>query len=394
MLEIWPPLPIVIRACGIAGRDLHNQMDNTNVALGQTDRICQLDLIAILKLEKVLAVIQKPFPLLTHLKLEFRGKTPPLDPDSFLGGSAPGLKSLSLSKIPLPGLPNLLLSATHLVNLELDRIPDSGYISPEAMVTGLSALTRLETLAITFLFFQSRPDRESRPLPPQTRILLPVLTRWLFSGDSEYLDDLMARIDAPLLDKLAVTLFPKLIMDTPELTHFISRTPGFKSRDELEARVFFPGWGVEVTLFDRALYLAILCEEPDQRLTFLAQVCRSTLPRSLILAVEDLYILDENRVWNLDFVDIEDSQWPQIFDPFTAVKNLYLSWKFVPYIVLALQELVGETGTEGILALQTLFLEETPQSRPVQDSIELFVASRSLAGIPIAVSRWENDIDK
>jgi hypothetical protein len=162
MLDIWPPLPIVIRASGMDTWELDSEEDNTHVALGHTDRICELDLTAILDSERVLAVIQKPFPLLTYLTLGFHNKKiSPIDPHSFLGGSAPCLESLCLRRIPFPGLPKLLLTATHLVDLDLYRIPDSGYISPEAMVTGLSALTRLETLAITFRSPQSRPDGKS-----------------------------------------------------------------------------------------------------------------------------------------------------------------------------------------------------------------------------------------
>jgi len=50
----------------------------------------------------------------------------------------------AISWVPYPGLPKLLSSATHLVTLHLLNIPHSGYISPEAMVTALSTLTRLE----------------------------------------------------------------------------------------------------------------------------------------------------------------------------------------------------------------------------------------------------------
>ena len=58
------------------------------------------------------------------------------------------LQDLYLTRIEFPGLPKLLLSVTHLVRLTLWDIPHSGYFSPEAMVTCLSVLTRLEKLRI------------------------------------------------------------------------------------------------------------------------------------------------------------------------------------------------------------------------------------------------------
>ena len=182
--------------------------------------------------------------------------------------------------------------------LDLWTIPHSGYFSPEAMVTGLSVLTSLESLVIEFESPRSRPDRKSRRPPPPTRTLLPVLTQLGFKGVNEYLEDLVARIDAPLLDKLTITFFHQLIFDTPQLTQFISRTPKFKAHDE--ARVVFSNWDVTVTLpqtFDGELKLGISCRQSDWQLSSLAQVCSSSFPQALIPTVEHLYIQSES--WQL-----------------------------------------------------------------------------------------------
>jgi hypothetical protein len=152
-------------------------------------------------MEEILAAMHKPFPVLTHLDLESDDDTleTPVDPDLFLGGSAPSLRFLHLAYIPFPGLPKLLLSATHLTDL---RFFDSGYISPEAIVSCFSALTRLETLFLEF----GHPESEPRRPPLPTRTLLPALTRLHFYGVSEYLEDLVGRIDAPQLDNLEIGL--------------------------------------------------------------------------------------------------------------------------------------------------------------------------------------------
>jgi hypothetical protein len=99
------------------------------------------------------------------------------------------------------------------------------------LVTGLSVLARLETLDLEFEFPQSLPDR--RP-PPQRRILLPVLAKLWFSGFFEYLEDLVAQLDAPLLDDLDIILFYQDTYVTPQLTQFVNRTPKYKApRDVL-----------------------------------------------------------------------------------------------------------------------------------------------------------------
>jgi hypothetical protein len=92
--------------------------------------------------EKLLAAMQEPFPELIFLLPWSYGKEVVL-PDSFLGGSAPRLQVLRLDGTPFPSLPKLLLTATHLVKLNLLNNPHSGYFSPKVMFTALSTLTSL-----------------------------------------------------------------------------------------------------------------------------------------------------------------------------------------------------------------------------------------------------------
>ena len=262
-IDAWPLLPIVVLGYGHATWGV----DNIIAAVGHNDRICKLDLLGVpySQMENVFAAMQQPFPALEDLRLYLESETEVV-PASFLGGSAPRLQSLYLDRIPFPGLPKLLLSATHLVSLNLANIPHSGYFSPEAMATGLSALTSLETLIVEFESPRSRPD------PPLTRTLLPVLIDFVFKGVSEYLDDLVARIDAPLLNELQITFFYQLIFDTPQLTQFISRTPNFNPCDH--ALVQFCNWGVRVSI-DSALRMKIPCLQSEWQLSCLAQVCGS-----------------------------------------------------------------------------------------------------------------------
>jgi hypothetical protein len=221
MLDVWPPLLI----CVIDEDYTKWGVDNIVAALEHKDRICRFDLLAIpsSQEEKVLARIQQPFPALREMGLQFENgnRAALIDPASFLGGSVPHLQKLWLVRIPFPGLPSLLLSATHLVELVLVDIPYSGFISPNQMVTCLSVLTKLERLEIIFGSPRIRPDRNKRS-PPQTRTLLPVLTKLHFEGVRQYLEDLVVQIDAPLLDKLEIS---HRISDIPQLTEFIHRTP-------------------------------------------------------------------------------------------------------------------------------------------------------------------------
>jgi hypothetical protein len=256
------------------------------------------------------------------------------------------------------------------------------------MVTALSVLTRLEHLVIHFKSPQSSPDQNSRCHPPQARNLLPVLTHFTFDGVSEYLEVLMAWIDAPLLDKLMINFSYQLIFDTPQLTRFIIRTPMSKAHSDSKAHVEFYDWVVMVTLLNEAFTLGILCNETDLQLSSLAQVCSLSFPSTLILAVEHLYIL--SLQWEPRWQDdIENDQWLELFLPFTAVRCLYIDSKFKPQVAYALQEL-GERVADVLPALENLFfLEEPLPSEPVQEAIGQFVATRQLAGQTIAISRWK-----
>jgi hypothetical protein len=387
-LDVWPALPLIV-----AGHMLSSDTDNIIAALEQTNRVCQVDLSvpADRGLERVLAAMQVPFPELTDLRLGLHTdsrREVPVIPDSFLGGSAPRLRSFTLHGIPFPGLPKLLSSATHLVTLTLSDIPHSGYIPPKAMIALLSVLSSLDTLKLGFQSPQSRPDWESPSLPPLKRSILPALTGLHFKGVTKYLEELVIGIDTPQLDFLFTTFFNQIDFDNPRLAQFINCTPTLRAFDKAHVQFDDDFAHVELSASSptRNLRIAISCREPDWQLSSIEQVCNSSLdPLSM---VEDFYI--EHRysrpVWKNDA--IENTLWLQFLLPFTAVKNLYLSKEFAPGIVSALQELIGGRITEILPSLQNIFVEGLEPSRPFQENIGRFVAARRLSGHPIAISDW------
>ena len=388
MLDVWPAFPLVVLF-----EDDHpgGSMDNIVAALKCTDRVHQIELRIIRKsdLDIFLAAMQQPFPELTSLRLWSIDGTVAVVPDSFLCGSVPLLEGLYLSGITFPGLPKLLLSATHLVSLFLINIPHSGYISPDGMVAALSTLTSLVTLLLKFESPRSCPDRASRRPPPSTRSVLPVLKSFWFKGVSEYLDDLVACIDAPQLNKLEISFFNDIVFDTPQLVRFISLTAKSKALKnayiivwDRAARVSFSS---QISL-DGEFHVEILCRGLEWQVSSLQQVCTSCLPPFSIL--EDLYFGEDSHP---DLKDsIENRQWLELLRSFIAVKNLYLSEKFASRIAPALQELVEGRTIDVLPALQNIFLRGIKSSVSVQESIGQFVAARQVANHPIGVSPWSD----
>ena len=401
MLDVWPALPLAIWCDRIGGVDDRiGGVDNIIAALERRERVCQIVLangnVQSSNWEIVFEALQQPLPELTILFLWSKGETVPVVPDSFLGGSAaPCLEFLQLYGIPFPGLPKLLLSATRLVTLHLINVPHSGYISPDTMVTVLSTLTSLYSLTLEFESPRSCPDQASRHPPPSTRSVLPILTGVSFKGVTEYLEDLVACIDAPRLNNLRITFFNDIAFDTPQLIQFVARTA--ISGEPIKAYIVL----MDVTARIRSLFPASLpweltvtisCRGLGWQLSSLEQVCTSCLP---LLSTEDLYIYEGQRSppdWK---DDIENGLWLQLLNPFTAVKNLYLSEKFALRIGPALQELVEGRTTEVFPALQNIFLEGFESSGPVQEGIAKFVAARQVASRTIEVSSWANsEMDK
>jgi hypothetical protein len=247
-------------------------------------------------------------------------------------------------------------------------------------------LTRLNELRIGFKSPRSRPPREGRHRMP-TRSVLPALTRLRFVGVSEYLEDLITRIDAPLLSQLQIVLFHQLTFDTPQLVQFISRTPKLKACNE--ARVVFYNSRVTMALSGRdelELTLGISCSQSDWQLSSMAQVFASSFPRALIPMLEHLYILSgviQGQFWQ---DDLENNQWLELFHPFSTVKKLYLSERFIPHIALTLQELVGERVSEVLPNLQSIVLEDFQYPGFVPESMRQFIAARQLSSHPIIIS--------
>ena len=389
-LDVWPPFPLVIRESD--GRKAGHYLDNIIAVLKRSDRVCQIDLsnLDLSSTKNVLAAMQQTFAELTDLRL---GGMPTAVPDSFLGGSAPRLRKLWLGRImsPFPALPKLLLSATHLVELQLCDIHYSKSFSLEAMVTALSTLTSLRFLSLKarFIFSEFHPHRESRH-PPPTRSLLPVLNTLRYVGVGKYFDDFVVHIDAPRLNNLDIILFKQNALDTPQFIQFTNCIPMLEALKK--AHVAFQVDGAGVKLSSQSSYGELKVKIPgrtlNEQLSSLQQVFTSCLPP--LSMTEDLYVYENiypRPVWP---DDIEDTLWLELLHPFPAVKNLYLSKEIASCIAPALQELVGDTRTEVLPILQNIFLE-----LPVPEGIEQFIAARQLSGRPIAVSTiplWERDL--
>jgi len=394
-LDIWPPFPIAVRYPLWVGYHGHwimpmvydhegEELENVIAALEHHDRIIHIHLTdrSGSALRRFFAVLLQPFVALKRLRLtlvESDESTALVLPETFLGGSAPHLRSFDLEGIAFPSLPRFFVSSD-LVHLSLVKIPTSGYISPEAMAAYLAPLSNLKTLLIGFSSPRSRPNQLIRP--PLPRVELPALTDLSLRGVSEYLEDLISRIDTPALDFVDIRFFMDLDFHIPQLIQFIARVERFKQPHRAE--VFFGDTAIEINVRGQAtLYLGIRCQRLDYQVSSVAQVCRELSP--YLSFVEKLDMMPFPGELPPLQNDMDSMQWLEIFHSFIGVQSLRVRKELVPLVAPALQGLTGDRATEVLPVLRNLYLEELKPSGSLWEAIQPFITARQVFVHPAAI---------
>lgn len=232
---------------------------------------------------------QERFPELEHLELTTQTEVEPILHDQFLGGAAPRLHTLRTTRIALPALPQLLLSATNLVSLQLEAIPSTGYIPPEYLIITLASMSRLQMLHVHFLSPISNSDKESPYSPPEPADLR-FLKHFEFHGDVEYLEQLSGGIIAPA-KYIYITYFNDLEFTIPKLVEFLgcAETPSFR----VEATVHYSGTDVSITFSQQEtpcrLAFRIPCRRFDWQMAAITDISNQLLP-SITPSVQQLDI--------------------------------------------------------------------------------------------------------
>ena len=391
MLDIWPAFPIVIMDYS----DYMPGVDDIVAALEQSDRVCEitLDDIPGRRMDMFVPAMLEPFPALESLILGADAVDSPMAvvPDSFLGGSAPQLHWLTFHAIPFPALPTLLSTTRNLVDLQLSAIPRSGYISPEEMITCLSAMPRLRFLRFQFDSPLSFPNRESRRHPPLTPSILPALHHLIFEGVNDYFEDLVARVDTPLMDNLEISFFHRHVYDFSRFSQFIGRIEAFKS--PARANIDISRHGAAVVFVSQRtgsddsarLSLGISCNELHLQLRYFVQLCSSSLlPFS---NMESLAISSGPQLQHPQWAPTaENFLWLDLLRSFCAVKDLGIDEKSLAPVAYTLEEVAKEGITEVFPAIRELSVRGHLPSGPILRSSPL--REGCLLGLIVLTVGW------
>ncbi len=359
-------------------------------AIQQRDRIRRIVLqVPPPTLHKLVVTMDELFPRLDTLSL--LSATEPEDgsrlilPRTFL---APDLRHLELSSICLPAGLQLLSSTVSLTILKLTGIHARGYFTPEYLVTQIQHIPQLEELSIGFSIPIPRPRDEGSllraPIMPTT---LPAL-RWLkFRGVAAYLENLVARIRAPLLERFNVTLFNQLIFTLPHLFQFISTTEGFRhpiasvifNRDAVSFVV-----GPRDQFSDGIFSLRINSKQLDWQIDSTIQLCGVLAP--LLSVAEELMFVVDERSLPEDWQDAVDdiAVWHGILRPFDGVKKLRIGHPLALELSNALES--DNVELVAVLLPELHELRARVEIGHARNAFAAFIDTRRRAGCPILLS--------
>ena len=302
------------------------------------------------------------------------------------------LRALHLTRAIIPALPELLSPCTDLVDLQLHKIPNLGYFSPDSIANALSGMTHLRLLSLRFL--SSTLPRNSRGLPPQSgkRFVLLSLTCFKYRGTSVYLDSFLARIDAPRLRDIDIGFFSQPKMVTLHLARFINHIETQKSH--LQADILSSEHAISISLTQPEaplrLELQISCNLLTRQLSYMAQICIGL--SSFLLGVEHLCTSVTRTRSGQD--DSDREEWLKLIRPFKGTKWVQVVGEHSTNLVLALQhsQIRRETVLPSLCKL--CIREPEPPYAPLRDAVASFMHARRRLGHIIALEyerSWINE---
>ncbi|KAH9170523.1 hypothetical protein EDB89DRAFT_1271338 [Lactarius sanguifluus] len=381
-IDIWPTFRIVVRNTSMPTCSFLD--DNITAALQQRDRVCEISLNVNAPLfERVSQIVQESFPLLEYLALWSGEQTERVLPSTFLGGSAPCLRILWLDGIAFPALPRLLSSARDLVNLRLQQwVPSTEYISPEALVSGLSGATRLESLHLNFNPAKSHSNPRNAP-PPSRPIVFSTLNHFSFDGTCNYLEDFLSRISAPSLEYARITYLDPPGSDVLQLSRFLGRMEPQWLPHLVE--VLFSKNGTCLSYpkalsgFHTLCWLVICLTPPlpHLQLSLVTRICQQIPPfLSSVPALKIEAFFQSPALGNSENI----AQWLDLLHVFNRVERLLIVGDASASFACALQRVSVEMAADLLPALRNIYLgSATSESRKAVTS---FIEKRNLAGLP------------
>ena len=230
-LHFWPALPIVVEYGG--SPTLHppalEDEDNVIAALKRSDRVISISLTVTSSLTKKLFAIKKPFSQLQDLVLLSQDSKPLTLTSPFRVGQR--LRRLHSTGVEIYLQPLCSNFYKNLKDLQLHGAFWPSNFPPVALKNVLCKMPQLRSLSLHFHSTAYYGFHFSSWLYEE-RAVLPALTRLNYRGSISYLQGILARIDAPCLEDVEITLFDDPVLAHSKLNELIDRMEMHKSHRE------------------------------------------------------------------------------------------------------------------------------------------------------------------
>ena len=390
MLANSPPLPLIIdhifkdQDHEITAKDEEGIL----LALCHRHRVHRIRLeMSVPNLQRLVTAMDEEFPI-----LEFLYITAPTKQDSNLiipqTFQTPHLRHLVLDNVICPITSPLLTPTAGLVTLSLMEIRSCANLRPYDLLQRLALMPQLETLGIDFHSpIPSRDIEIQLQRMPIIHVTLPNLRWFGFTGVSAYLEALLFRITAPLLEKLQILFFNQLTFSVPYLLQFIRSAENLRFS---AARFTFHEGGISTRVYPYegakmyALYVNVGCEQLDWQVASAAQILNTL--RSVFSSVEHLALECEIHAQSSERYDeVDHAQWRKLLGSFNDVKTLLVDAGLVRDLSHSLQLDDGEPLPVELLPELKEVLY--PAMDDADDIFTPFIDARQKAGRPVTLVR-------
>ncbi|KAH9042943.1 hypothetical protein EDB83DRAFT_2640731 [Lactarius deliciosus] len=389
VLRRLPPFPILVDYCTGPWTDREERLVLAAISGKHRSRVRGI-VVQRPCFAKLFKALGHPFPKLERLEICFPyGHPGSILPTTFLSGSAPSLRRLTLREVVSERLP-LLSSATGLVELALTLSNTYGALPDASLIANLqrmSCLRRLELKATGVV--PSLNIITDTPPPPTCAGTLSKLTDLIFVGRGPYLQVLVGSLAAPSLQHLDVdiTASPGHNSFVPHLCKFI--------RDAecqfIAVRLDFSNWTFG--------FFAETCPKSGHARPFRIIIPQPVSPEEIgimlsgpLSTVEELVVDSKGSPFTQQVGQV---QWRGFFNHIRRVKTVQMSPQVALNVAHSFQLGGQEPALDLFPALEQVevpltYLPPIVSEDPIKDSIldafEPFVAARKQMGRPIRLS--------
>ncbi|KAH9990650.1 hypothetical protein BJV74DRAFT_421498 [Russula compacta] len=329
-----------------------------------------------------------PFPALSSLDLrnQFTRKPELKLPATFLKGSAPHLRYLTLHFFSFASMSQLLSSATALIELHLGINISYGLLPTASLLAHLQSMRSLRRLELRT---EGVPSSINGPMPPTKSgdiVRLSKLTCFRYQGHSLFLDALVAGFAAPYLLDVHIVLGDNTEFLILHFTRFIDNVEKLCH----SAQVIFERDYFRISLLTDS--------EPVDCVTPPFRFCSARFPGSMmqmsaalsgkLATVEELLIVFTTRsypAWH------DAIPWRSFLQQFRSVKILRVEHTDIVDITHTLLPDDDESTVDFLpmleeIEIRTYCAESPPVSEQAATASHRFIVARQEAGRPVKVS--------